>query len=95
MPEFVRVRAKDTGHEYTEGFFDPEIHEKVTVDGEDAPAVDSAGAPLPPKPNYAAAGEQLRGQALDDALDAAGLSKSGTVAEKQQRLAEHNATTEV
>ena len=90
MPKFVRVRAKDTGHEYTEGFFDPDIHDQV-----DEPAVDSAGAPLPPKPNLAAGGEQLRGQALDDALDAAGLSKSGTVAEKQQRLAEHNATTEV
>ena len=33
----------------------------------------------------------LRGQALDDALEAAGLSKSGTVAEKRARLAEYEA----
>ncbi len=31
----------------------------------------------------------LRGQALDDALEEAGLSKSGTVAEKQERLRAH------
>ena len=36
--------------------------------------------------------EDLRGKALDDALDDAGLSKSGTVAEKQSRLAEFNAS---
>ena len=33
----------------------------------------------------------LRGKALDGALDAADLSKSGSVAEKQARLAEHEA----
>ena len=40
------------------------------------------------------AGEQvseLKGKALDDALDAAGLSKSGTVEEKRARLTEHEA----
>jgi hypothetical protein len=35
---------------------------------------------------------ELKGQALDDALDAAGLSKSGTADEKRARLAEHEAT---
>lgn len=42
----------------------------------------------------AQAGEQvagLRGKALNDALDDAGLSKSGTVKQKQDRLAEHEA----
>jgi hypothetical protein len=34
---------------------------------------------------------ELKGKALDDALDAAGLSKSGTVAEKRDRLADHEA----
>jgi hypothetical protein len=34
----------------------------------------------------------LKGKALDEALDDAGLSKSGTVAEKQARLAEFNAS---
>lgn len=40
----------------------------------------------------AAEAEELRGKALDDALEDAGLSKSGTVAEKQSRLAEFNAS---
>jgi hypothetical protein len=35
--------------------------------------------------------EVLRGQALDDALEAADLSKSGTADEKRARLAEHQA----
>lgn len=35
-------------------------------------------------------GEPLKGQALDDALDAAGLSKAGTVDEKRARLAAHD-----
>jgi hypothetical protein len=34
---------------------------------------------------------QLHGKELEDALDEAGLSKSGTVKEKQKRLAEHRA----
>lgn len=40
------------------------------------------------------AGEQtaeLKGKALDDALDAAGLSKAGTVEEKRARLTDHEA----
>lgn len=37
------------------------------------------------------AASELKGQALDDALEAAGLSKSGKVEEKQARLAEHQA----
>ena len=39
--------------------------------------------------------EQLRGRELDKALDRAGLSKSGTVAQKQARLAEHAAEAAV
>lgn len=34
---------------------------------------------------------ELKGKALDDALDAAGLSKSGTADEKRARLAEYEA----
>ena len=34
---------------------------------------------------------ELKGAALDDALDAAGLPKSGTADEKRARLAEHQA----
>jgi hypothetical protein len=33
--------------------------------------------------------EELKGQALDDALEAAGLPKSGTADEKRRRLADH------
>lgn len=33
----------------------------------------------------------LKGQALDDALEAAGLTKTGTADEKRQRLADHQA----
>lgn len=35
--------------------------------------------------------EELKGQALDDALEARGLSKSGTADEKRQRVADHDA----
>lgn len=35
------------------------------------------------------AAAELKGQALDDALDAADLPKSGTADEKRARLAEH------
>ena len=37
--------------------------------------------------------EELRGKELDAALEAADLSKSGTVKDKQQRLAEHQAAS--
>jgi hypothetical protein len=53
----------------------------------DSPEVADAAA-------LASAGEHvsgLRGQALNKALDDAGLSKSGTVREKQARLAGHEA----
>lgn len=35
--------------------------------------------------------EELKGRALDEALDSAGLSKSGSADEKRQRLAESQA----
>ena len=35
--------------------------------------------------------EELRGRALDEALDAAGLSKAGSADEKRERLAEYEA----
>jgi hypothetical protein len=34
--------------------------------------------------------EELKGQALDDALDERGLSKSGSAAEKRQRVADYD-----
>lgn len=37
--------------------------------------------------------ESLKGKALDDALEAAGLDTGGTAAEKRQRLVDHQAGT--
>ncbi len=37
--------------------------------------------------------EELKGKALDDALDKAGLSKAGSADEKRQRLAENQAAS--
>lgn len=54
----------------------------------DQPAVDRRGVPLgarevEPPPS------DLKGAALDEALEEVGLPKSGTVAEKRKRLADH------
>ncbi len=38
--------------------------------------------------------QQLKGAALDEALEEAGLPKTGTADEKRQRLAEHNTAAE-
>lgn len=54
----------------------------------DQPAVDKRGIPLGPRP-YVAPASALRGAELDAALEEAGLSKSGKVADKQARLAAH------
>lgn len=50
MPEFVRVRDKATGHQYTLGAStveaEPHLYEVLKK-----PAVDTQGVPLPAKPN--------------------------------------------
>lgn len=45
MPEYIRVRAKGTGHHYSvvASAFDPEIHQELKQD-----AVNANGDPLPP-----------------------------------------------
>lgn len=43
MPEFTRVRDKDTGHEYSVVNVDPDAHE--VIDGD---AANADGVPLPP-----------------------------------------------
>lgn len=43
----------------------------------------------------AQAADALKGKALDDALDNAGLSKSGTADEKRARLVEHEAESAI
>jgi hypothetical protein len=39
--------------------------------------------------------EELKGKALDEALESAGLSKSGTADEKRERLADHEAASAI
>ena len=87
--DWVRVRDAETGHEYTiiRGGMIEGIHEEITAD--DNPAVSSDGQPLPAR--LAVAASPLRGAELNDALEEAGLPHTGTVAEKQARLAEYEA----
>lgn len=92
MPEFVSVLQ------------DPESTTVVTVTKEhaesagldvlDQPALDDRGRPLGAR-QVATAPSDLKGTALDDALEEAGLSKSGTADEKRQRLADHQAVSTV
>lgn len=88
MPEFVSVLQ------------DPESKTVVTVskghaesaglDVLEQPAVDGRGRPLGPR-TVVAAPSDLKGAALDEALDHAGLPKSGNAGDKRQRLADHQA----
>ncbi len=68
---------------------DPELFEVVSDDPAVVLSLRGLGARFgiveDPEP------EDLKGAALDDALEEAGLSKSGTVKEKRARLAEHQA----
>jgi hypothetical protein len=101
LPPWVRVRDKDTGYEYSVRYVQPEAHEQLfDDDGDPVPGSDDGDNPLPPvhdtKQALAkakAAGSDLRGAELDQALADAGLPKSGTVGEKQARLAEHQLAT--
>lgn len=54
-------------------------------DGQKAPASDTVGEP------EAEPDVELKGQALDDALEERGLPKTGTADEKRARVAEHDA----
>ncbi len=71
----------------------PKGHELIA----DHPAVDGNGDPLPVKQRVslaAAVADGPKGQALDEALDAAGLPKDGTADEKRARLADWQANNE-
>lgn len=76
----VRVKLED-GTETSVGESFADSHNLKVLK---KPAVDAGGRALPAKHPV-----NIRGSELDDALGEAGLSKSGTVAEKQARLAEH------
>lgn len=77
------------------GIEDPEPAQLVDANPSvTLPAAQELTERLTGSPTEQAEGGQeqaLRGKDLDDALDAAQLSKSGTVAEKQARLAEYRA----
>lgn len=86
MPALVRVKL-DNGAEVTVGAAFAKSHGlKVLTD---KPAVGKGGRRLPPK--YPV---DLRGKELEVALAAAGLPTTGTAAEKRDRLATHNQTSD-
>jgi hypothetical protein len=63
----------------------------VTGEGDSEPPPEESPNPSPSSVETTAP-STLRGQALDDALTERGLSTSGTVAEKQQRLSDFDAS---
>jgi hypothetical protein len=83
----VRVKLKDGGEASVSRAFAKS--RKLTV-LKDKSAVDAFGVARDAKPHIDLSG--VRGRALDDALEAAGLDKSGTADEKRARLAEHQAS---
>lgn len=87
MPEFVSVRQHEQSQ--TVVSVTKERAEGLGLEVLDQPATNKHGKPLGPR-QLTAPDRQLRGKALDDALEAAGLSKGGTVDEKRQRLADHH-----
>lgn len=82
--DLVRVKLEN-GTETSVGASFAASHKLKVLD---KPAVDAVGRPIRAKHPV-----RLRGSELDRALDAAGLPKSGTAAEKRARLAEHIETT--
>lgn len=85
MPELVRVKL-DSGAEKTVGAAFAKSHNLKVLD---KPATRHGRAIRTKYP------VTLRGQALDAALDDAGLSKSGTADEKRKRLEAHQASAAV
>lgn len=81
MSEIVRVKLED-GSEASVGAAYAEVHGFTVLD---KPATDRRGKALPAKPKVDIS---LRGGELDDQLTRAGLSTSGSLADRQDRLAE-------
>jgi hypothetical protein len=90
MPEFVRVRDK-AGNRWSQSTATPIPPGCEVVD---ELAATNGGDPLPwkPKVNLISANVlALKGDEINAELDKAGLPKGGTVAERQQRLTDHQA----
>lgn len=86
MHDRVRVKDLTTGSEFTAtaGMYDdqPDLFEVI-----DKPAVDADGKALPVKTHANLPSvEELKGKALEEALNAAGLDTGGTADEKRARL---------
>lgn len=79
MTEFVRVKLENGSDASVPAGF-AERHQLEVLD---KPAAGPNGRALPAKHRV-----DLRGKELDAALDAAGLPKSGSVQEKQDRLSD-------
>jgi hypothetical protein len=100
LPPWVRVIDNDTGYEYSVRYVQESQTQLFDDDGNPVPGSDAGDTPLPPvhdtpqaRAKATGGASDLRGQELDDALADAGLAKSGTVAEKQARLATHQLAT--
>lgn len=91
MPEYVSVLQGEGSS--TVVTVTKERAEAKGLEVLDQPAVDNSGRPLRAR-QVAPPASELKGQALDDALEAAGLPKTGSADEKRARLAEHNNSQE-
>lgn len=85
MSEIVRVKLED-GSEVSVGRSFAESH---GLEALDKPAVDRRGKGLVAKPHIDIT---ARGKELDEALAAAGLATTGSLAARQARLADHQST---
>lgn len=84
MSELVSVRQhKDSNTVVT---VTRSVAEAKGLEVLDQPATDKRGRGLAPRPLNVPS--ELKGQALEDALDAAGLPKTGSADDKRARLAE-------
>lgn len=90
-PELVRVQL-DNGQEASVGASFAKSHGLTVLD---KPARDARGRVLPAAAPPAAAEVELKGKALDAALEEAGLDKTGTADAKRQRLVEHQASVDL
>lgn len=95
MPELPELRDSDddaTRHVPT-ALYDVleggKVVERVWLSEADAERLGARVRPATPDPDEAVAPADLKGKALDAALDEAGLSKAGTANAKRARLIEH------
>lgn len=63
MPEYVRVKDKETGHEYSTNRYSADVHTKL-----DKPAVGPGGEVLPMKPKTTVA-KQAAGKKAAESAD--------------------------